>query len=106
MRITKNTDSIDIEQQCLGLDATRDSFPKDIRNHIHRNRGLHIQIRHNKDAQAFAQAADFANLIAAAPDLYEQLLYVTRVLEAALPDSTETLRGECHAILAKARGES
>lgn len=39
-------------------------------------------------------------------ELLEQLLYVTRVLEAALPDSTETLRTECLKLIAKARGES
>lgn len=73
IRITANTDSVDISHKSLGLDATRDTFPADIRDHIQRDRGLHIQIRHNQDPQTFAQARHLADLIAAAPDLLEAL---------------------------------
>jgi hypothetical protein len=65
--ITNNTDGIDMEQMCLGLDPKRPSIPNDVAEYIHSNRGLHIQIRHNKDAQTFAQANDLASLICNAP---------------------------------------
>lgn len=68
-KIMKNTDSVDIDQKCLGLSPRRDSIPQDVADYIHKNRGLHIQIRHNGDPQTFAQANDLLNLISAAPEL-------------------------------------
>lgn len=68
-KITSNTDAVDIDHQCVGLCATRDTFPPDVRDHIHSNRGLHVQIRHNKDPQTFAQACELSKLFGAAPEM-------------------------------------
>ena len=73
IKITKNTDSTDIDQKCIGLDASRAFIPADVRSHVHKNRGLHIQIRHNGDKQTFARASAVCDLIAAAPEMLEAL---------------------------------
>ena len=72
-KITNETDSVDIDQKCLGISPWRPSIPSDVSDHIHKNRGLHIQIRHNGDKQTFAQANDRARLITSAPELLESL---------------------------------
>lgn len=72
-KISNNTDSVDIASKCIGLDPRRNTIPRDVADHIHRNRGLHIQIRHNGDAQTFAQANDLAKLLRAAPSMLEAL---------------------------------
>lgn len=74
--ISNNTDTVDIDDKCIGLSPRRSTIPRDVAEHIHANRGLHIQIRHNGDAQAFAQANELARLIAAAPDLLEAIVTV------------------------------
>lgn len=53
MKFTHNTDTIDIDAKSLGVsnDARLD------------NRGLHIQIRHNKDKAQFALAVEISNVI-------------------------------------------
>lgn len=81
-KITPNTDSVDIDQKCIGLSPRRSSIPSDVAEHIHRDRGLHIQIRHNGDRQAFTQANDLSRLIAAAPEML-----------AALKEALANLRG-------------
>jgi hypothetical protein len=70
-KITTNTDSIDIAAKSIGLNVDRDSWPRDVAEYLHRDRGLHIQIRHNKDPQIFAQANAVAALIAAAPEMLD-----------------------------------
>ena len=72
-KITKNTDSIDVQQKCIGMNITRTTWPIDVRDHLRTNRGLHLQIRHNGDKQTFGQANEVANLISAAPDMLEAL---------------------------------
>ena len=68
-KIVKNTDSVDIDQKCLGLCPSHPEISQD----VYDKRGLHIQIRHNGDKQAFIEACNLSNLIAAAPDMFEQL---------------------------------
>lgn len=80
IKITENTDAVDIDQKCLGLNATRESFPRDIRDHIHKNRGLKIQIRHNGDAQTHGQANYVSRLISAAPELLKELKHLVNLL--------------------------
>ena len=72
-KIVNNTDNVDIDAKCIGLSPRRDTIPQDVWDHIATNRGLHVQIRHNKDPQAFGQANELARLIATAPDLLQGL---------------------------------
>jgi len=72
-KIVNNTDNVDVDAKCIGLSPRRDTIPQDVWDHIATNRGLHIQIKHNKDPQAFAQANELARLIAAAPELLESI---------------------------------
>jgi len=72
-KLTPNTDSIDIEQKSLGISPRRSTIPRDVADYIHENRGLHIQIRHNGNKQAFQQAVELQKLICAAPELLEAL---------------------------------
>lgn len=80
-KILKNTDSVDVDSKCLGLSPRRESIPQDVWGHIASNRGLHIQVRHNKDPQAFAQAEELSSLIAAAPELLEALRLAKKLLD-------------------------
>lgn len=102
-RITPNTDSTDISQECLGLCATRDTFPRDVADHIHTNRGLHIQIRHNRDKQTFSQASDLSRLIDAAPDLLKIAKLVLNEWEAP---TEGVLKGELIARLSQYAAEA
>lgn len=93
--ITQNTDSVDIQQKCLGLDATRSGFPRDVADHIHTNRGLHIQIRHNGDKQTFAQSVEIANLLASASMLHhagKELLHWERFMGGFEGEAWDLLR--------------
>lgn len=76
-RISNNTDSVDIDQKCLGL---RVSLDNDNTNLMYDNRGLHIQIRHNRDKNTFEAANQLTKLLTAAPEMLE----VLRLAYAAL----------------------
>lgn len=104
-KINHNTDSIDIDQKCIGLSPRRESIPSDVAEHIHSNRGLHIQIRHNEDAQTFAQANDLAKLIHAAPYMLEALeLLADEIILQGENGDQQNLSMIMH-ILLVARGE-
>lgn len=79
-----NTDTVDIDQKCVGLNVYLEGVPADIKDHIHKNRGLHIQVRHNRDPQTFTQACDVAKLIAAAPEMLQALKTVVSKSTAPL----------------------
>lgn len=70
IRIQKNTDTVDIEHKCLGLDIWIEG---DSLNMLNSNRGLHTQIRHNGKKEVFDEACRVAQLIAAAPEMLEAL---------------------------------
>ncbi len=103
-KIANNTDTVDIAQGCIGLDPFRGSIPRDVWDHIRTNRGLHIQIRHNKDAQTFSQANDLARLIAAAPEMFAFLERMERFFQDN-PNGYQDLASFCDQALKKARGE-
>ena len=77
IRIQNNTDANDIYHRCLGLSCWIEG---DSTNQLNTNRGLHIQIRHNKKSDVFVEANRVANLIAAAPDMLEAL---KRIIQSA-----------------------
>lgn len=63
LKISPNTDSLDIVQKCIGLDTN-------IHGTDSVNRGLHIQIRHNGQRQTFRKANEIGKLFCASPELY------------------------------------
>jgi len=69
--INKNTDTVDIDDNSIGLDVRRLDTPNS--THIYDDRGLHIQIKHNKNALTYDFSNHLADLIVAAPDLLEAL---------------------------------
>ena len=97
-RITNNTGTVDIDQHSIGLDVSYEELT-DLKN----KRGLHIQIRHNRDKATFNEANNIARLIAAAP---EMLAYLENLLtfEGKVLDifACNSIR----ALIAEARGKS
>lgn len=75
--IVNNTDTTDIEDHCLGLNVMCFEF-KDLQI----NRGLHIQIKHNKDKATFNAANKIAKVICAAPEMLEALISTLAALQA------------------------
>lgn len=69
-RLQKNTDSVDIDAKSLGVSAWQIDDSSSLLNS---KRGLHIQIRHNKDANTFKAASEIQSLIVAAPEMLEAL---------------------------------
>lgn len=67
-KIYKNTDSLDIQQKCIGLSIHSERDPE-----LNTDRGLHVQIRHNENVFAFKAASEIAALFAASPRLLEAL---------------------------------
>jgi hypothetical protein len=97
-KITPNTDATDIDQKCIGLNVSRTDAP--VSSHVYNDRGLHIQIRHNRNALTFDLSNDLARLIAAAPEMLEALEMAVKTLT-----DLEILIKVSNAIT-KARGES
>ena len=78
LSIQKNTDATDIDAACIGLDIDFASRATDTLELFRRvttreNRGLHLQIRHNRNPLGFEAACHAADLIAAAPDMLDAL---------------------------------
>lgn len=73
--ITNNTDSVDIDAKCIGLDVQYGKVTE-----LHTNRGLHIQIRHNRDQATFEEANRVARLIALCPEMLEALREIAKLL--------------------------
>ena len=65
-KIQCNTDTVDIDNKCLGLSAW---VPGDSVNLLNTNRGLHIQIRHNGDESTYEAAIQLSRLLSAAPEM-------------------------------------
>ena len=86
IRMQYNTDSVDIDQKCSGVDCWVNG---DSLSLLNTNRVLHIQIRHNKDKKTFECANKIANLISAAPDLLQALNEITRELSANYDQANE-----------------
>lgn len=109
-KITPNTDTVDIDQKCIGLDVQSKTWSRDVRDHLKTNRGLHIQIKHNQNPQTFAQANEVSNLIAAAPELLKSLeAFMERYkgIKATSPfDGSLEMWEEAKQIIKKARGEN
>ena len=105
LKFYKNTDSIDIQNKCIGMDIECSSIPSDVRDHLKRNRGMHVQLRHNGDSQTFAQVNDALNLIAAAPEFLEALEHIKDLIELDNIDRIKVHR-LCEEAIAKAKGES
>lgn len=69
-RIQENTDTVDIDAKCLGLNAW---VVGDSVNLLNTNRGLSIQIRHNRDKETFEAANKLSQLVSAAPEMLRAL---------------------------------
>lgn len=74
-RIINNTDAVDIEARCLGLDVYYAELTP-----LHTSRGLHIQIRHNSDKATFEEANRVASLLVAAPEMLSTLKQAAETL--------------------------
>ena len=99
--IRNNTDGVDIREKCLGMDVFRTTIPKDVQDHIRIDRGLHIQIRHNSDPQAFAQAVSVTKLICAAPKM---LTFLEKLATQADAPADNELAKELFALIAETKG--
>lgn len=103
-KLSQNTDTVDIDQKCLGVSPIY-SGPET------NNRGLHIQIRHNGDKATYEKAIEIQKLITAAPDLYEAIREALFFLQNVDPSSREYQSAKEYRIrltkdaLKRARGE-
>lgn len=101
-RLQKNTDSVDIENNCIGVSAwvVGDSTSK-----LNTNRGLHIQIRHNKNKDQFEVASQLSNLISVAPEMFEELEYCLKYFKCSNDVVSEDYIKAIEKVLKKAKGE-
>ena len=86
--IVNNTDSRDIDEKSLGLSV--DTSMERVGNSIYNDRGLHVQIRHNKNKKTFERACQLAKLIAAAPAMFEALESVFKTMDLTRDSQFET----------------
>lgn len=103
-KVAQNTDTADIDQRCLGLDVRRGTIPSDVWDHIATNRGLHIQIRHNRDPQTFGQASDLSKFIAVACNNHYKLLAALKNALKYMPELSR-LREDTEKVIAKVEGK-
>ena len=96
-KLQKNTDGVDIDQKCLGISAW---VIGDSTNELNTNRGLHIQVRHNRDKDTFKAASELVNLLACAPEMFELL---TTIRDEFKDQGLST--ADIDRVLKKARGE-
>jgi hypothetical protein len=79
--VENNTDSIDIEDKCLGMDILIENVDKK----VYYNRGLHVQIKTNRDKKTFEQAVKITHLFSAAPEMLNALEHVLAYFEKYEP---------------------
>lgn len=82
MKITKNTDAVDIDNHCLGLSCYIQGQPE-----LNKARGLHVQIKHNADPETFRAASELSNLIATAPEMLAALENLENDDSSTMPES-------------------
>lgn len=92
-RLSRNTDTVDIDAKCIGISADIGKV-SDLNN----NRGLKVQIRHNKDQATYDAANQLASLLVAAPDLLAALIDAFDLIEYARSKDAYTMRGGDHYI--------
>lgn len=92
-KLYANTDTVDIDDKCLGITVYPDGYPSPGTDALKRDRGLHIQIRHNRHRETFEAAREIEKLVAAAPDLLDAV----RTLMAAHGDSGTPYQKEAYA---------
>jgi hypothetical protein len=79
-KIYPNTDAVDIDSKCLGLSVILENDSE-----VPNNRGLHVQIRHNRDRETFEIASHMSKLFASAPELLEALEHCVAYFEKYKP---------------------
>lgn len=89
---------VDIDAKCLGLSAWVDG---DSTSKLNTNRGLHIQIRHNRDKETFEAASQLANILTVAPQMLKVLIEAERHL-----GGRDDLCHRIQDLIKKAKGES
>lgn len=77
-RIQNNTDTVDMKNECLGLSAW---VIGDSVNTLNTKRGLHIQIRHNKNEETFSAAIKLQNLVASSPAMLNALILALGIID-------------------------
>lgn len=101
LTISNNTDAVDIRQDSLGMDVGFGSPSP-----LHKNRGLHIQIKHNKDRETFNKAVEVTNLFSAAPDLLVALeKLIMQIDDKNLQDKFAMSLSYAEVAIRKAKGE-
>jgi hypothetical protein len=93
-KITNNTDSVDIEAKAIGLHVSYDR-PSD----LHTNRGLHIQIRHNRDKATFKEANRVAKEVS---EGIKALDLLQAGLESGVFDDAPVYKADVKSVLANA----
>ncbi len=92
-----NTDSVDINALSLGIDAAS------LESDLSRNRGLHIQVKHNGDSPTFKAATALQDLLVAAPDMLSTLRLCEHALDGRLePQNIQALIGTIRHVIKNA----
>ena len=84
-KLITNTDNVDIDAKCVGVSAW---VSGDSVSALNSNRGLHIQIRHNRDKATYLAANELAQLIAAAPEMRKGLAGLVEAIQNYNPNAT------------------
>jgi hypothetical protein len=67
-KISPNTDTVDIDAQCIGASVLYGKTTE-----LHNKRGLHIQIRHNRDKKTFEEANRILRFICSGSEMRDLL---------------------------------
>lgn len=95
VKIYSNTDNIDINEKCIGLDVS-------ITDDRTKNRGLHIQIRHSGDKNTYDFANELQTHIVKCVNMHDELV---EALEQLLYGQSYEVRDKLEPLLKKAKGE-
>ena len=71
--LAPNTDTVDIRDKSLGIDSFCEDWNLSEQEAIMRDRGLHVQIRHNGDRLQLYQAIRLQKFICLAPKMLDAL---------------------------------